>query len=186
MAINCSIITRILSIRPFLTFLLYPILGYCERSSAEGVMTIKYRTLFRRNGTTGYWRSIWLSYYYRLRCDSMQPGRNIGLTTFWINLLPLPSVCYAEDGHRISHKNCHIFYKTIWRHVLQHNSLHITAVGSSKPKHTRLNLKYFDILNFNVFIHVSDIYFKLYIQFWHVQIKLINKTIKISFYGYLI
>jgi hypothetical protein len=157
MAINCSIITRILSIRPFLTFLLYPILGYCERSSAEGVMTIKYRTLFRRNGTTKNWWSAILNYYYRLRCYSMQSGRNIGLPPFWMNLLSLPSVCYAEDGYRISYKSCHIFYKTIWRHVLQHNSLHITAVGSSKPTYSRLNFKSFDVLNFNFFIHVSDI-----------------------------
>jgi len=158
MAINCSITARILSTRPFLTFLLYPTLGYCERSSAEGVMTIKYRMLFRRNGTTKNWSPIKLSYYYPLRYDSMQSGRNIGLPTFWMNLLPLPSVCYAEDGYRISHKSYHIFYKTIWRHILQHNNLHITTVGSSKPTHIRLDCKSFDVLNFNIFIRVSDIF----------------------------
>jgi hypothetical protein len=80
MAINCSIIAMILSIRPYLTFLLYPTFGYCERSCAEGVMTIKYRMLFRRIGTTK--NRIRLNYYYRLRCDSMQSGRNIDLPTF--------------------------------------------------------------------------------------------------------
>jgi hypothetical protein len=52
MAVYYSIIVSILSIRLFLSFLLQPTLRYCERISAEGVMMIKYRMLFRKNGTT--------------------------------------------------------------------------------------------------------------------------------------
>jgi len=51
MNIYCSIIARILSIMPFFPFLLQPTLHYCERSSGEGVMMIKY-FMFRRNGIT--------------------------------------------------------------------------------------------------------------------------------------
>ena len=115
---------------------------------------IKYRMLYRRNTTTKNCRPVRLNYYYRLRCDSMQSGGNIGLLTFWMNLLPLLSVCYADDGYR--HKNYYIFYKIIRRHVLQHYNLHIAAMGSSKPTHTRLNCLTFDVRNFNFFTDVSD------------------------------
>jgi len=84
----------------------------------------------------------------------MQSGRNIGLSTFWMKLSPAMLRMDTEFHTKV----VNIFYKTIWRHVLQHNNLHITAVRSSKPTHTRLNLKSFDVLNFSFSIYVLDVF----------------------------
>jgi hypothetical protein len=84
----------------------------------------------------------------------MQSGRNIDLPTFWMKLSP---GMLRMDTEFLT-KVVNIFYKTIWRHVLQHNNLHITTVGSSKPTHTRLNLKSSDVLNFNFSIYISDVF----------------------------
>lgn len=116
---------------------------------------VKYCILCGGNATTKKCSPITLNYCYRLRPDSVKSGRNIGLLTFWMNLLPLHSVCYPEDQYRIPQKGWYIFCKTIRTRVLRHNNLHIMVVVSSKLTYIRLNFNYFDLLNFNFFFDVK-------------------------------